>query len=143
MLPGTEVGYFKVRMDSRFKYLRLATVAFFLVAAIAYACPGNALVSKGSSGVAKAMPSHDMGGNEGCGETNVNQCQWARDQILSGTVSLSKADVELHRLCEHPQNALAAAAPVQVFSGASPPATAAFHPVFKLPLSFSYLVLRL
>ena len=89
------------------------------------------------------MPGHDMGDNDGCGDRNINKCQSIRDQLLSGTTSFESAAANFQRSIERPPACLAPAPPVRVFSGRSPPSVTAFHPIYKLPLSFSYLVLRL
>ncbi len=129
-------------MPRRLKYVTVTMMGFFLFAGIAYACPGTTLVHDEPINVSNTMAGHDMDQNDGCVDNNVNKCQSVRDQMLSATVSL-EAPTGCQRLSEEPQALLAVTSVPRLLSGASPPLTQAFHPVYKLPLSFSYLVLRL
>jgi|GEM_PF-2430644 hypothetical protein len=125
------------------KYLALATLGFFLFTAVAYACPGNLLVGNPPANVSTPMPGHDMARNNDCGDPEVNPCQSVRDQMVSVKAAPAQLTGSVHRLNEIPQPLPQAVPATIVLDGSSPPTIAAFHPVFKLQLSFSYRVLRL
>jgi hypothetical protein len=129
-------------MHKPVKYLTLATVAFFLFAGIAYACPGITFAADNATNFSNAMPGHDMGKDD-CADVNIHVCQSVRDQMLSINAAPAQPAAGFHRLGLSPQPLLDSAAPTPVFYGGSPPDIAPFHPVFKLQLSYSYLVLRL
>jgi hypothetical protein len=129
-------------MPKPLKYLTLVTVFFFLFTAVAYACPGNPVVGNPLANVATAMPGHDMANND-CGDTKVDPCQSVRDRIVSVKAAPAQLAGSVHRLNEIPQPLPQAVPATNVFDNGSPPTITAFHPVFKLQLSFSYRVLRL
>jgi hypothetical protein len=128
-------------MPKRAKYITLATLGFFLITAVAYACPGNLLVANTS--ISTEMPGHEMAKHNDCGDPKVNPCRTVRDQIVSVKAAPDQATAGWQSLYERVQLLPQAVAAATVFHGRSPPTIASFHPVFKLPLSFSYLVLRL
>jgi hypothetical protein len=129
-------------MRKPLKYLALATVAFFFFTAIAYACPGITFAS-GSAFSSSEMPEHDMGRGD-CGDHKLNICQSVRDQLVSIKAPTVQPASTLYRVSLTPQPLLFEAETVPyLFYGRSPPAPPAFHPVFKLQLAYSYLVLRL
>lgn len=130
-------------MHKPVKYLTLATIAFFLFAGIAYACPGGSFAGAAPVNFSSEMPGHDMGPQDGCGDSKVNACQSVRDQMLSINAAPAQPAASFHRFNVSLQPLLQPAAPTAVFYGGSPPGTLPFHPVFKLQLSYSYLVLRL
>jgi hypothetical protein len=125
------------------KYITLATVAFFIFTAVAYACPGITYAAGSALNFSSAMPEHDMGKDD-CGDHKINICQSVRDQLVSIKAPTVQPASTLYRVSLTPQPLLfeAATAP-HLFYGRSPPEAPAFHPVFKLQLAYSYLVLRL
>lgn len=130
-------------MRKPLKYITLATVAFFVFTAVVYACPGITFAANSALNFSSAMPEHNMGKDD-CGDHKVNICQSVRDQLVSIKGATAEPASVLYRVSLTPQPLLvdSATAP-RVFYGRSPPGTPAFHPVFKLQLAFSYLVLRL
>ena len=122
------------------KRLSAATALFivfaFLSVSIAHACSGLA-----PKGIAVQQSPMNMGGgnNPPCSKGNGDVCQSVRDSILSVKPSISTAGNP-----QHPPLQLSIEIPNQlVTSDLAPVIESAFHPVFKLPLTLSYLVLRI
>ncbi len=130
-------------MLTRAKYVTLATFGFFLITAVAYACPGNLLAADAPLSISTDLPRHEMAKHNDCNDPRVNPCRTVRDQIVSVKAAPDQATAGWQSLYERAQLLPQAVAAPTVFYGRSPPLIGAFHPVFKLPLSFSYLVLRL
>ena len=114
----------------------LVVIFAFLSVSIAHACPdlggmpGQSVMSKGMT--ATKDPCHDPKGNF---------CKSVRDSILSIQRSVSKADIS-------PQPVASIQFPVKsptliVFSPRIPVVDRSFHPVFRISLTLSYLVLRI
>jgi hypothetical protein len=117
-----------------------ASVVAFLFAflSIAHACPSLA-----STNSAIRQTTMNMAASDGspCGKEKPDICQSVRDRMLSIEPSVSGVD-SLEKMVS--------AAPISFISlnalGSLPAAfvtKVSFHPVFKLPLTFSYLVLRI
>ena len=114
-------------------------VAFaFIIVSITHACSGLTPMN-----LAVQQSPMNMGGgnNPPCSKEKGDICQSVRDSILSVKPSISAAD-----------NLQQSVAPLQlsvdsptllVSSPVAPVVGVAFHPVFKLPLTLSYLVLRI
>ena len=124
------------------KRLSAATALFivfaFLSVSIAHACSGLALV-----GAAVQQSPMNMGGdnNSPCGKQKHDLCQSVRDSILSDQASISPTVSPHQMVLLIP---FSFDTPIQfVFSSVDPVLGVAFHPVFKVPLTLSYLVLRI
>jgi hypothetical protein len=114
----------------------IVALAFAFVS-ITYACSGLAPM-----GMAVQQSPMNMGGsNPPCSKNKGDICQSVRDSILSVKPSISAAG--------HPQQTvppvqISIESPIQlVYSPVAPVIESAFHPVFKLSLTLSYLVLRI
>jgi len=125
------------------KRLSVATALFvvfaFLFVSIAHACSGL-----GPVGVMIEQSSRNAGmaNNGPCNQHKEDVCKSVRDSILSIQPSVSKAAVSQPVLPL--QLSIEGESATQVgFSPLFPVIERAFHPVFKLPLTFSYLVLRI
>jgi hypothetical protein len=125
------------------KRLSAATALFivfaFLSVSIAHACSGF-----GPVGVMIEQSSSNAGvaNNGPCNQHKEDVCKSVRDSILSIQPSLSNADVSQQPVLPI-QLSIESEDPTQVgFSLLFPVIGRAFHPVFKLSLSLSYLVLR-
>jgi hypothetical protein len=121
------------------KRLSAATALFvvvaFLFVSIAHACSGL-----GPLGVMIEQSSRNVGmaNNSPCNQHKEDLCKSVRDSILSIQPSVSKAEVS------QPVLPIESESPTQVgFSPLFPVIERALHPVFKLPLTFSFLVLRI
>ena len=117
----------------------LSVVVTFLLVSIAHACSGLAPV-----GVMIEQSSRNAGmaNNSPCDRHKDDVCKSVRDSILSIQPSVSKAEVSQPVLPM--QLSIESESPTQVgFSPLFPVIERALHPVFKLPLIFSYLVLRI
>ena len=126
------------------KRLSAATALFvvfaFLFVSIAHACSGL-----GPVGVMIEQSSRNAGmaNNGPCNQHKEDVCKSVRDSILSIQPSVSKAEVSQQPILPI-QLSIESESPTQVgFSPLLPVIERAFHPVFKLPLTFSYLVLRI
>ena len=127
-------------MFNKLSIIAAATVTFaFVLASVAHACSG--LISMNPAVQERSM---NMGAadNSPCGEEKPPDiCKFVRVAMLS--IKPSVPAVHSSEKTVSPP-AIPFASPRLV---ASTPATFAaklsFHPVFKLPLSFSYLVLRI
>jgi hypothetical protein len=111
----------------------------FLIVSIAHACSGLAPVM--SMAVQQSPMNMGVGDDSPCGKEKRDICQSVRDSILSTEPSISAVDslqqwVPLLQLSVDHPNAF-------VPSFAIPAVGVFFHPVFKLPLTLSYLVLRI
>ena len=124
------------------KRLSAATALFivfaFLSVSIAHACSGLALVGA----VVQQSPMNMGGGNNPpCNKEKGDICQSVRDSILSVKPSISVASNPQQTV---PPLQLSIDSPIQIVSSPVTPIIAvSFHPVFKLPLTVSYLVLRI
>lgn len=108
----------------------------FVFVSITHACSGVAPMK-----LAVHQSPMNMGeGNAPCNKEKGDICQSVRDSILSDKLSISTADnsqqrfVALQPAVESPT--VPVSSPVASLNGVS------FHPVFKLPLTLSYLILR-
>ena len=110
----------------------------FVVVSITHACSGLAPMA-----LAVQQSPMNMGASDSppCGKEKPNICKSVRDSILSVKPSILAADYlqqsvpPLQLSVENPT--LLVSSPVAPVIGVS------FHPVFKLPLTLSYLVLRI
>ena len=123
------------------KRLSAATALFivfaFLSVSIAHACSGLALVGAAF----QQSPMNMGGGNPPCSKEKGHLCQSVRDSILSVKPSISVASNPQQTV---PPLQLSIDSPIQIVSSPVAPIIAvSFHPVFKLPLTVSYLVLRI
>ena len=123
------------------KRLSAATALFivfaFLSVSIAHACSGLALVGA----VVQQSPMNMGGGDSPCSKNKGDICQSVRDSILSVKPSISAAGNPQQTV---PPLQISIDNPIQlVYSPVAPVIESAFHPVFKLPLTLSYLVLRI
>ena len=82
-----------------------------------------------------------MANNGPCNQRKEDVCKSVRDSILSIQPSVSKAEVSQPVLPI--QLSIESESPTHVFSPLAPVTESAIHPVFKLPLTLSYLVLRI
>lgn len=126
-------------MLKKLSALAASIVAFaFLFVSITHACSGLAPMN-----LAIQQSPMNMGGgnNPPCSKEKGDICKSVRDNLLSVKPSISAAD--------NPQQTVP---PLQLFvksptrpvsSPAAPLVGVSFHPVFKLPLTLSYLVLRI
>ena len=122
---------------------KLSTIAALIVAfafvtvSIAHACSGLTPMNL----AVQQSPMNMGGGNPPCSKGKGDLCQSVRDSILSVKPSISAASNPKQTL---PPLEFSLESPTQLVSS---PATriiaVAFHPVFKVPLTLSYLVLRI
>jgi hypothetical protein len=120
--------------------IAVAIAAFaFIFASVAHACSGLASIKSAvqAKSLSMAMP-HDSPCSE---ETPPDICKFVRDAMLSvkpvgPSLVLPKKLISLPAIPLLDQRLLAPPAVVLT-------ASASFYPVFKLPLSVSYLVLRI
>ena len=121
------------------KKLSLVTASIvalaFVFVSIVHACSGLA-----SMNPAMQQSPMNMGASDSspCGKENPDICKSVRDSMLSVKPSVSNPEqtvAPLQLFIESPL--LLVSTPVTRVTEAS------FHPVFKLPLSLSYLVLRI
>jgi hypothetical protein len=117
------------------KRLSAATALFivfaFLSVSIAHACSGLALVGAAF----QQSPMNMGGGDPPCSKNKGDICQSVRDSILSPADSPQQTVPPLQISIDNPIQL--------VYSPVAPVIESAFHPVFKLPLTLSYLVLRI
>lgn len=113
-------------------------VAFaFVIVSIAHACSGLTPVN-----LAVHQSPMNMGGsNTPCGKEKGDICQSVRDSIMSVKPSIAAADNPQQTVL--PLQLSAESPSLVVFSPVAPIIGVSFHPVFKLPLTVSYLVLRI
>jgi len=110
----------------------------FLIVSITHACSGLAPMNPA---VQQSPMNMGGGNNPPCGKEKGDVCQSVRDSILFVKPSISAAD--------NPQQTvsptqLPVEGPIQLFSSSVASVSGvALHPVFKLPLTLSYLVLRI
>jgi len=113
-------------------------VAFaFVTVSIAHACSGLTPMNL----AVQQSPMNMGGGNPPCSKEKGDLCQSVRDSILSVKPSISAASNPQQTL---PPLEFSLESPTLLVS--SPTARiigVSFHPVFKLPLTVSYLVLRI
>jgi hypothetical protein len=128
------------------KKLSAATALFvvfaFLLVSTVHACSGLGPIG---AIVRQSPMSGGMTGQGPCGQSKQEEdiCKSVRDSILSTQPSVYKADVSQQPVLPI-QFSIESEGPTQVgFSPLFPAIERAFHPVFKLPLTFSYLVLRI
>ena len=115
----------------------LFIVFAFLSVSIAHACSGLALVGA----AVQQSPMNMGGGDSPCSKNKGDICQSVRDSILSVKPSISAAGNPQQTV---PPLQISIDNPIQlVYSPIAPVIESAFHPVFKLPLTLSYLVLRI
>lgn len=123
-------------MPKKLAFIAASIVVFaFVFISIAHACSG--LTSMNS-----AIPqSHmNMGAEDPCGTKEPDTCKSVRDRLLSVKPSVSGVDGA---------EKLGSSSPISFVKLISSSASAdsfakpTFHPVYKLPLIFSYLVLRI
>jgi hypothetical protein len=115
----------------------LFIVFAFLSVSIAHACSGLALVGA----AVQQSPMNLGGGDSPCSKNKGDICQSVRDSILSVKPSISAAGNPQQTV---PPLQISIDNPIQlVYSPVAPVIESAFHPVFKLPLTLSYLVLRI
>jgi hypothetical protein len=115
----------------------LFIVFAFLSVSIAHACSGLALVGA----AVQQSPMNMGGGDPPCSKNKGDVCQSVRDSILSVKPSISAAGNPQQTV---PPLQISIDNPIQlVYSPVAPVIESAFHPVFKLPLTLSYLVLRI
>ena len=115
----------------------LFIVFAFLSVSIAHACSGLALVGA----AVQQSPMNLGGGDSPCSKNKGDICQSVRDSILSVKPSISAAGNPQQTV---PPLQISIDNPIQlVYSPIAPVIESAFHPVFKLPLTLSYLVLRI
>ena len=124
------------------KRLSAATALFivfaFLSVSIAHACSGLAPMN-----LAIQQSPMNMGGgnNPPCSKEKADVCQSVRDSILSVKPSILAVDYLQQSV---PPLQLSVESPtLLVSSPVAPIIRVSFHPVFKLPLTLSYLVLRI
>ena len=113
-------------------------VAFaFVTVSIAHACSGLNPMNL----AVQQSPMNMGGGNPPCSKEKGDLCQSVRDSILSVKPSISVASNPQQTV---PPLQLSIDSPIQIVSSPVAPIIAvSFHPVFKLPLTVSYLVLRI
>jgi hypothetical protein len=114
-------------------------VAFaFVIVSITHACSG---LAPATLAVQQSPMNMGAGDNTPCGKEKGDICQSVRDSILCIKPSLSAADNPQQTV---PLLQLSIESPTLLVSSSVAPAIGvAFHPVFKLPLRVSYLVLRI
>jgi len=122
-----------------------AATALFVVFAFLFVSTSHACSGLGPVGVMIEQSSTDAGvaNNSPCNEHKEDVCKSVRDSILSVQPSVSKAEVSQQSVLPI-QLSIESDGLTQVgFSSLFPAIERAFHPVFKLSLSLSYLVLRI
>lgn len=126
-------------MSKKISSVVASTIVFvFIAVSIAHACAGLAF---GQSAVQQSFINIDST-NHPCHGDQSDFCKSVRDSILSLKPSTPAA-------IDSPEEpAIALVLPVEeanlvASARINPIAQGAFHPVFKLPLPFSYLVLRI
>jgi len=122
----------------------LATTLIFsvLFTAIVYACSGLASMQMSSLHASHASMDGGMGDKSPCGERKQDICQSVRQLMLSIQTSPSQAEGSLRGL--NIPLALPHDIPMpSEISTASAQLTKALYPLFKIPLTYSYLVLRI
>lgn len=124
-------------MFKKLSAITASIVAFaFVFVSITHACSGPAPMNL----AVQQSPMNMGGGNPPCSKEKGDICQSVRDSILSEKLSISTTDnsqqrfVVLPTAVENPT--VPVSSPVASLIGVS------FHPVFKLPLTLSYLILR-
>ena len=118
----------------------LFVVFAFLLVSIAHACSGL-----GPVGVMIEQSSRNAGmaNNSPCNQHKEDVCKSVRESVLSIQPSVSKPDFSQQPVLPI-QLSIESESQTQVgFSPLFPVIERAFHPVFKLSLSLSYLVLRI
>lgn len=128
-------------MTRRLRVATVATVLFsFLYAVIAYACPSLEFMGRAPMPLSMGM---GMDGENPCADGKSDDCQLVRDQMLPLRVSAFQAETVYHAFTS--ASSFSAVLPVgtHMFHDTSQPLKSVFHPVFKLQLPISYLVLRL
>jgi hypothetical protein len=121
-----------------------AATASFIVFAFLWVSTVHACSGLGPAGVMIEQSARNAGmaNNSPCNEHKEDVCKSVRDSILSIQPSVSKAEVSQPVLPI--QLSIESEGPTQVgFSPLFPVIERGFHPVFKLSLSLSYLVLRI
>ena len=115
----------------------LVVTLVFLLVSITHACSGL-----GPMGlrIEQSSMNRDMG-NVPCGEQKTDICKSVRDSILCVKPSVSEAVNSRPTLTSVPLSVDSPA--LLVFSPVAPVIEGAYHPVFKVPLTVSYLVLRI
>ena len=115
----------------------LVVTLVFLLVSITHACSGL-----GPMGlrIEQSSMNRDMG-NVPCGEQKTDICKSVRDSILCVKPSVSEA-VNPRPTLTSVQLSVDSPA-LLVFSPVAPVIEGAYHPVFKVPLTVSYLVLRI
>jgi hypothetical protein len=118
----------------------LFVVFAFLFVSITHACSGLAPVGVM---IEQSSSNAGVGNNSPCNQHKDDVCKSVRDSILSIQPSVSGPDVSQQPVLPI-QHSIESEGPTQVgFSPLFPVIERAFHPVFKLSLSLSYLVLRI
>jgi len=114
-------------------------VAFaFVFVSIAHACSG---LTPMNPAVQQSPMNMGDGNNSPCSKEKGDICQSVRDSILSVKPVISTADNPQQTI---PWLQLLIESPIQIVSSPLVPVIeSVFHPVFKLPLTLSYLVLRI
>jgi hypothetical protein len=84
-----------------------------------------------------------MASEEPCADTKLDACQSVRDRILSLQPSALQVAISQVTFTGAHQTVVEVSVGPDLFHSTSPPLTSVFHPVFKLQLPLSYLVLRL
>ncbi len=128
-------------MPRLFKFATVAGVVFcFLFVVVAYACSGRDL----AWGAPQIFSAHaGMASEEPCADMKLDPCQSVRDRILSLQPSAAQAAISQVTFTNAQQAPVEVSAGADLFYGTFRPSTSVFHPVFKLQLPISYLVLRL
>ena len=141
--PLRNVYRFDVAVGNRNMLKKLSAAAASIVAfafvfiSITYACSGLAPMKP----AVQQSPMNMDGGIPPCSKEKEDICQSVRDSILSVKPTISAAD-NLQQTV--PPTQLPVESPIQLFSSSVASVSGvALHPVFKLPLTLSYLVLRI
>ena len=123
----------------------LAATALFVVFAVLLVSTVHACSGLGSRGVTVQQNAMNGGTTSQypCGQSKVDICKTVRDSILSIQPSVSKADVSQQPVLAIQPFIESEGLTQGGFSPVFPAIERAFHPVFKLPLRLSYLVLRI
>ena len=128
-------------MLKKLSIIAASIVAFaFIFVSITHACSGLT-----SMNPAMQQSPMNMGTSDGfpCGKEKPDICKSVRDSILSIQPSVSKPDISQQPVLPI-QLSIESEDPTQVgFAPLFPVIERAFHPVFKLSLTLSYLVLRI
>jgi hypothetical protein len=117
----------------------IAVIFFILFASVAYACSGL--------GSMQILPLHasmnaEKMEKDSCDETKEEICQFLRHRMVSIQASRSQAEILVHG-STLPQAVLIKVPMTLDLSLVSAPSLFTFHPLFKLSLTYSYLVLRI